>query len=98
MTRALTTTEAAGVTAERNRQAWNLPRQPAAALPAPLVPSTPSARDDKAVQRVLDWQAFSSLHFPERRRHDFEALMAYGTYRSAVTAGEPSDRTRRSVT
>ena len=98
MTRALTTAEAADVLAERDRHAWNLPRQPAAAPPAPLVPSTPRAGDDKAVQRVLDWQAFSSLHFPERRRHDFEALTAYGTYRSARAAYEPSERTGRSVT
>jgi hypothetical protein len=98
MTRVLRTAEAADVLAERNRHAWNLPRQPAAGSPAPLVPSTPRARDDTAVQRVLDWQAFSSLHFPGRRRHDFEALTAYGTYRSAAAAVEPSDQIRRSVT
>ena len=29
----------------------------------------------------LDWQAFSAAYFPDRRRHDLEALTAYGTYR-----------------
>ena len=30
---------------------------------------------------VLDWQGFTAKHFPERRRHDFEAVIAYGAYR-----------------
>jgi hypothetical protein len=68
MTRVLTTAEEADVAAERNRHAWNLPRQPASATSVP---------------DVLDWHAFRSLHFPERRRHDLEALTAYGKYRSA---------------
>lgn len=97
MTRAFRTAEAAHVLAERNRHAWNLPRQPAAAASAPLVPSTPRARDDEDVPPVLDWHAFSSLHFPERQRHDFEALMAYGTYRSASAGVERSDGARESV-
>jgi hypothetical protein len=29
----------------------------------------------------LDWQSFSAAHFPGRRRHDLEALTAYGAYR-----------------
>lgn len=29
----------------------------------------------------LDWESFSSAHFPGRRRHDLEALIAYGAYR-----------------
>jgi hypothetical protein len=29
----------------------------------------------------LDWQSFSSAYFPGRRRHDLEALIAYGAYR-----------------
>jgi hypothetical protein len=29
----------------------------------------------------LDWQAFSAAYFPERRRHDLEAVAAYGAYR-----------------
>jgi hypothetical protein len=30
---------------------------------------------------TLDWSAFSAAYFPGRRRHDFEALTAYGSYR-----------------
>jgi hypothetical protein len=29
----------------------------------------------------LDWQSFSAAYFPLRRRHDLEALTAYGAYR-----------------
>ena len=29
----------------------------------------------------LEWQDFSARYFPGRRRHDLEALTAYGTYR-----------------
>lgn len=29
----------------------------------------------------LDWKAFSEEHFPGRRRHDFEALIAYAAHR-----------------
>lgn len=29
----------------------------------------------------LDWQMFCAAYFPGRRRHDFEALTAYGAYR-----------------
>jgi hypothetical protein len=30
---------------------------------------------------TLDWSAFSAAYFPGRRRHDLEALTAYGSYR-----------------
>ena len=30
---------------------------------------------------VLDWAAFSKRFFPDRRRHDFEAVLAYDAYR-----------------
>jgi hypothetical protein len=54
--------------------------QPAAADPMPDVPQ-------------LDWKAFSARFFPERRRHDLEALHAYGAYRKGLPVGEagPSD-------
>jgi hypothetical protein len=29
---------------------------------------------------ALDWQAFSARYFPERRRHNFEAVFAYAAY------------------
>lgn len=40
-----------------------------------------------AVREPLDWQAFASTYFPGRRRHDLEALSAYGEYRRARVAG-----------
>ena len=38
----------------------------------------------------LDWQAFSAAYFPERRRHDLEALTAYGAYRRSRAVGTGS--------
>jgi hypothetical protein len=29
----------------------------------------------------LDWDAFSALYFPGRRRHDLDAVAAYGAYK-----------------
>jgi len=79
MTRVLTSAEHAEVAAdrERNRVAWNLPRQPSPVL---AVRDT----DGRAtVQHTLDWQGFLNLYFPGRRRHDLEAVAAYGAYRSS---------------
>lgn len=36
----------------------------------------------------LDWPAFSAASFPGRRRHDLEALTAYGAYRHSGTLDE----------
>lgn len=38
----------------------------------------------------LDWQTFCAADFPGRRRHDFEALTAYGAYRRSRADEEPS--------
>ena len=38
----------------------------------------------------LDWQAFSAAYFPGRRRHDLEALTAYGAYRRSRAVGTRS--------
>ena len=37
----------------------------------------------------LDWQAFSAAYFPGRRRHDLEALAAYGAYRGSHSGSAP---------
>jgi hypothetical protein len=44
----------------------------------------------------LDWDGFSAVYFPERRRHDLEALVAYGAYRRSHsgTALSSDERTR----
>jgi hypothetical protein len=40
---------------------------------------------------ALDWARFTAAYFPGRRRHDMEALTAYGTYRRArVSRDRPS--------
>jgi len=44
---------------------------------AASAPEVPAA----GVGEKLDWDAFSARHFPGRRRHDLDAVAAYGTYR-----------------
>jgi hypothetical protein len=41
----------------------------------------------------LDWRGFCAAYFPGRRRHDFEALIAYGAYRRSLDE-PPADRAR----
>jgi hypothetical protein len=42
-----------------------------------------------AVEERLDWQGFCTRYFPGRRRHDLEALVAYGAYRRAHAVESP---------
>jgi hypothetical protein len=69
-----TLTEAAQAAAkadhlERDREAWNLPRAPAKTV------SRGTHRDG------LDWNGFRDLYYPDTRRHDLGAIVAYGAYR-----------------
>ena len=50
---------------KRRRKAWNLQRI-----------SAKTAHPDG-----LDWDQFRDLYRPDSRRHDFEAIVAYGDYR-----------------
>jgi hypothetical protein len=44
----------------------------------------------QAAPAGLDWQEFSSAYFPDRHRHDLEALTAYGAYRRRPVVDEPA--------
>jgi len=44
------------------------------AATAPLLPAA-------GVGEKLDWDAFSARYFPGRRRHDLDAVAAYGAYK-----------------
>jgi hypothetical protein len=44
---------------------------------AASAPEVPAAE----VGEKLEWDAFSARYFPERRRHDLDAVAAYGAYR-----------------
>jgi hypothetical protein len=55
---------------ERDQVAWNLPRAPRAAI------TREPYRDQ------LEWEEFVAAHFPNSRRHNLEAIVAYGAYRS----------------
>jgi hypothetical protein len=40
--------------------------------------------------KMLDWREFSAAYFPSRRRHDMEALIAYGAYKGVHATDEPA--------
>jgi hypothetical protein len=63
----------------------------------PLTENAVSAvASSEEVPAGLDWQAFSAAYFPGRRRHDLEALTAYGAYRRSRTLDErPSGQATR---
>ena len=60
----------------------------------PAVPEdvVSAAARDEEIPAGLDWQAFSAAYFPGRRRHDLEALTAYGAYRRSRTLDEQPSR------
>ena len=62
---------------ERDREAWNLPR----------------ARADTLVRSAyrggLDWNGFRDAYYPGSRRHNLEAIVAYGAYKRPLPVGEP---------
>jgi hypothetical protein len=45
-----------------------------------------------AVADDVDWEAFSKLYFPERRRHDLEALASYAAYKRGGQWGDSGHR------
>ena len=61
-------------------QAMPATREELAAVPAL---DTDGLGPDAIVRHVLDWQGFLARYYPGRRRHDLEALTAYGAYRSS---------------
>jgi hypothetical protein len=44
-------------------------------------PAPSPALDAAEAAEALDWDAFSSRHFPSRKRHDSQARSAYAAYR-----------------
>jgi hypothetical protein len=66
---------------ERDRVAWNIPRA--------------SVRKPQQTRHRLDWDSFRNLYYPSTRRHDFEAIVAYGNYMRSPQAdlpdADPSD-------
>ena len=64
---------------ERDREAWNLPR-------APVDTVSHGAYRDR-----LDWNSFRDLYYPDSRRHNFEAIVAYGAYKRSRHTGSPAN-------
>jgi hypothetical protein len=52
--------------------------------------------DHDAKGQDLDWEAFVAVHFPGSRRHDLEAIRAYGVYRRSGVFDEQATRASRS--
>ena len=48
---------------------------------SPFETVTASAPPGAGIGEKLAWDAFAARYFPERRRHDMEAIAAYGAYR-----------------
>jgi hypothetical protein len=68
---------------------------------AALEPTRPAAEQLTSIVTTsanapagLDWQAFSAAYFPGRRRHDLEALTAYGAYRHSHSGAALSSNAR----
>jgi hypothetical protein len=81
-TETLTEAAQAAVTAdhqERDREAGNLPR-------APLEAVSPGVHRDG-----LDWDSFRDLYYPDSRRHNLEAIVAYGSYKRSPHADSPAN-------
>jgi hypothetical protein len=55
---------------------------------------TSASTQPRAVQppAELDWKEFSARYFSERRRHDLEALQAYGVYRKGLPSAGAAQR------
>jgi hypothetical protein len=51
----------------------------------------------EAVPGRLDWVAFSRLYFPERRRHDLEAISAYHECQHGRRRENGRPRSRRAI-
>ena len=82
LTETLTEAAQAALTAdhlERDREAWNLPRAPVDSV------SHGAYRDG------LDWDGFRDLYYPDSRRHNLEAIVAYGAYKRSPHAGSPAN-------
>jgi hypothetical protein len=56
--------------------------------------STAPLLDAGEAAEALDWQAFSARYFPERRRHDSEAVSAYAAYKEGREWRTPPARLR----
>jgi len=48
-------------------------------------------------EKVSDWQTFSASYFPNRRRHNLEALVAYAAYRRHAPDTEPRGTARQEL-
>ena len=48
---------------------------------SPLETDTAPAPPGAGIGEKLAWDAFAARYFPERRRHDMEAIAAYGAYK-----------------
>lgn len=55
-----------------------------------------SSAGQKDAPGGLDWNAFSSRYFPDRRRHDLDVIKAYEAYRWSASTCAPRPTARLS--
>ena len=80
------------VEAERPSSTVFGPKRAAAEHVTPILASSAHA------PAGLDWQAFSAAYFPQRRRHDLGAIVAYAAYRRSESGAAPiSDEGARAL-
>lgn len=57
-------------------------------------PSSARLLNAAEAAEALEWEAFSARYFPERRRHDTEAVSAYAAYKQGREWRTPPARLR----
>ena len=69
-------------------------RYPGFAAERPMTNQVASApASSREVPDGLDWHTFSAASFPGRRRHDLQAVIAYGAYRRSYAVDEHTPET-----
>jgi hypothetical protein len=56
------------------------------------LPADHRERDSEVHGDRLDWDGFRELYYPDSRRHDLRALVAYGSYKRSPHAAPPPAR------
>ena len=69
--------------------------RPSGARSRSMEPSASPSRQrlSRAYRDRLDWDGFRDLYYPDSRRHNLEAVVAYGSYKSSSHAGSANQST-----
>ena len=74
----------------------SLSERPAAGSAQAALPADHRERDGELPGQQLDWDHFRELYYPDSRRHDLTAIVAYSSYkRSSHAAQQPAREAHR---